>query len=61
MAIGPNATVSQSSGRQRDEIPYCRLVSFDGINDALCVAGLTSTPDDAPYALVMHSTGTGLS
>ncbi|CAE7194328.1 unnamed protein product [Symbiodinium necroappetens] len=50
MAIGSNATVSQSSGRQRDEIPYCRLVNFDGINDALCVAGLTSTPDDAPYA-----------
>ena len=54
MAVGSNATVTQEIGPHRDDIPHCRLVFFECDPEELCVAGLTSTPDDSPIAFTWY-------
>ena len=54
MAVGSNATVTQEIGPHRDDVPHCRLVFFDCDAEELCVAGLTSTPDDTPIAFTWY-------
>ena len=54
MAVGSNATVTQEIGPHRDDVPHCRLVFFECDQEELCVAGLTSTPDDSPIAFTWY-------
>ena len=54
MAVGSNATVTQEIGPHRDDVPHCRLVFFECDPEELCVAGLTSTPDDSPIAFTWY-------
>ncbi|CAE7840682.1 unnamed protein product [Symbiodinium sp. KB8] len=54
MAVGSNATVTQEIGPHRDDVPHCRLVFFECDQEELCVAGLTSTPDDSPVAFTWY-------
>ena len=54
MAVGSNATVTQEIGPHRDDMPHCRVVFFECTQEDLCVAGLTSTLDDAPVAFTWY-------
>ncbi|OLP98785.1 hypothetical protein AK812_SmicGene18734 [Symbiodinium microadriaticum] len=54
MAVGSNATVTQEIGPHLDDMPHCRVVFFECTQEDLCVAGLTSTPDDAPVAFTWY-------
>ena len=54
MAVGSNATVTQEIGPHREDVPHCRVAFFECSQEDLCVAGLTSTPDDAPVAFTWY-------
>ena len=54
MAVGSNATVTQEIGPHREDVPHCRVAYFECTQEDLCVAGLTSTPDDAPVAFTWY-------
>ncbi|CAE7666482.1 unnamed protein product [Symbiodinium sp. KB8] len=45
---------AQEIGPHRDDVPHCRLVFFECDPEELCVAGLTSTPDDTPIAFTWY-------
>ena len=54
MAVGSNATVTQEIGPHREDVPHCRVAFFECSQEDLCVARLTSTPDDAPVAFTWY-------